>query len=73
MIEAYLIGINIALANGVSPVLAIIGRDLLGLKTKIADVEGAFSKWAPAIGLASAAIGAGLVVGMEKAIGKASQ
>ena len=35
MDSSYRIGVSIALANGVSPVLAIIGRDLLGIRAPI--------------------------------------
>lgn len=48
--EVYKIGVAIGLTNNVSSVLAIIGRDLLGLGVKIKDVEGNFKGWTKAIG-----------------------
>jgi hypothetical protein len=57
MTEVYKIGVSIALANGVSSVLAIIGRDLLGLNTSIAKVEKSFGRWGLAIGGVAAILG----------------
>ncbi len=66
--DVYKIGVSIALANGMSPVLAIIGRDLLGIKTKIGDVEGGMTRWkTAAIGVA-AIMGAGGILGAYTAI-----
>ena len=64
--DVYRIAVSIALSNGVSPVLAIIGRDLLGLKTSIGQVEQGFSKWATAIGGVAAVLGGSMMLkGLE--------
>jgi hypothetical protein len=67
MPDIYKIGVSIALHNGISPALAIIGRDLLGLKTKIGDIEKSFGGWARAIGgVAGIMAGSGLIEGVAK-------
>jgi hypothetical protein len=60
-VDAYKIGVSIALANGVSPVLAIITKDLLALNAPISKIEQAFSGWKTAL-LGVAAIGTAAVV-----------
>lgn len=62
MTDVYKIGVSIALANGVSSVLAIIGRDLLGLDTSIAKVEKSFGRWGLAIGGVAAILGGSAMV-----------
>lgn len=54
---------SIALANGVSPVLAIISRDLLGLKASIGQIENQFGRWAAAAGGIAAIIGGSAMLG----------
>jgi hypothetical protein len=64
-VDAYKIGINIALANGVTPVLAVISRGLLGLNTQIATVQKGFTGWGVALGGVAAILGgAAMVKGM---------
>ena len=43
--DSYRIGVSIALANGVSPVLAIISRDLLGIRGPIGQITKDFENW----------------------------
>lgn len=57
MTDVYKIGVSIALANGVSSVLAIIGRDFLGLNASIAKVEKSFGRWGLAIGGVASILG----------------
>lgn len=69
--EAYRIGVSIALANGVSPVIAIIAKDLAGLDLNVKKVEQGLMTWrAPLLGFASL-IGGSMVIGaMEKLVDK---
>jgi hypothetical protein len=65
--DAYKIGVSIALQNNVSAGLAIIGRDLLKLNSTVKDVERSFGKWATAIGgVAGVLVGSGLITGLAK-------
>jgi hypothetical protein len=69
MSTAYSIGVSIVLANGVSPVLAIIGRDLFGLKTSIAAIENNFSGWTTALaGFGAVLTGATVLGAMAKLV-----
>ena len=61
--DAYKIGVCIVLANGVSPVLAIIGKDLLGLKTSVGEIEKSFGRWGTAIGAVGLALGGAAILG----------
>lgn len=63
MPDVYRIGVSIALANGISPVLAIISRDLLGLRTSIKDIESQFGRWAVAAGGVAAILGGTAIIG----------
>ncbi len=63
MVDVYRIGVSIALANGVSPVLAIIGRDLLGLGSTIRGIENNFKGWATALGGVAAILGGSVMLG----------
>jgi hypothetical protein len=59
MTEVYRVGVTIALANAVSPVLALISRDLLMFGGKLKDIEKGFASWkAPLVG-AAAILGGG--------------
>ena len=71
--NAYTIGVSIVLANGVSPALAIIGRDLLGIHTSASHINHNFGGWATAIGAAGLALGgAGLLGIMGKLVEKSA-
>lgn len=61
---------SIALSNGMSPVLAIISRDLLGVHSKVKDIEKGFGRWALAAGGAAGVIGG---VAMFGALAKLAQ
>jgi hypothetical protein len=61
----YKIGVSIALANGISPVLAIITRDMLGLGRKIGDIEKGFGGWSKAlVGVATVLGGTAMIGGL---------
>ncbi|HEV2550799.1 MAG TPA: hypothetical protein VGU20_26035 [Stellaceae bacterium] len=68
--DIYAIGVSIALKNGISPVLQVISRDLLGLKTKISDIENQFSRWGVAVGGAAAVLSGTAIFGALGAIAK---
>ncbi|MDI3561287.1 hypothetical protein [Bradyrhizobium sp. Arg816] len=63
--DAYRIGVSIALANNVSPVLAVISRDLLGIKAPINQITRAFEAWKPALlGAVGVIAGAEMIRGL---------
>jgi hypothetical protein len=63
MADIYRIAVTIALTNGMSSVLAIIGRDVMGLNTKVKDIEKGFGRWGLAIGGAEAVLGGAAIFG----------
>jgi hypothetical protein len=72
-VDAYRIGVSIVLANGVSPVLAIIGRDLLGLHTSTGAIQRNFAGWATALaGVGGILAGATILGAMTKLAEKAA-
>jgi hypothetical protein len=72
--DSYRIGVSIILANGVSPVLAVIGRDLLGLNTSIKAIEKNFGAWTTAmVGFGSVLAGASVLGAMFKLAEKAGE
>ena len=73
MVDQYRIGVSIVLANGVSPALAIIGRDLLGMHTRVGDIQRDIGRWATALGSVGAVLGGAAVLGaMTKLAEKAA-
>ncbi len=70
MADPYRIGVSIVLANGVSPVLAIIARDMLGLRAPIGAIERSFGRWTTAIGATAAILGGSAIIGGLAAIAK---
>ena len=67
MPEVYKIGIEIALAGTIRQGLEAISAGLLGIKTKVADVEGGFARWGTAIlGVSSMFAGSALFAGLNK-------
>lgn len=65
--EAYKIGVSIALSNGVSPVLGIISKELLGINTAVKDIERNMGRWALAIGGAASVLAGGAIIkGLSK-------
>ena len=70
MADIYKIGVNIALTNNVSQVLAVISRDLLGVNAKASQLQGTFNRVKlAAIGAAGLIGGAAVLAGMGKLIG----
>lgn len=60
MLTPYKIGVRILAVNGVSPILRVIARDVLGLGTKVDAIGKKFGKWriaAVGVGVAVAGIG----------------
>lgn len=65
MIDAYKIGVSIAMTNGVSAILAVIQRDILGLHKAVEMTNGGFSRMKLAVvGLAGVTLGAGMLAGL---------
>ncbi len=65
--DVWRIGVAISLTNGMSPVLAVITSDLLGLKGKVGEVEKAFSNWNLALsGTMAILAGGAIVAGVAK-------
>lgn len=67
--DVWKIGVAISLSNGMSPVLAVIAKDLLGIKGQVGEVEKDFSTWKPAIaGAAAVLAGGAILTGMAKLV-----
>ncbi|NTF67976.1 hypothetical protein [Rhizobium rhizogenes] len=65
--DVWKIGVAISLTNGMSPVLAVIAADLLGLKGKVGEVEKAFSSWNLALaGTVGILAGGAIIAGVAK-------
>lgn len=60
--EAYQIGVKIALSNGMSPVLAVISKELLGINSTVKQIEGNFKKWAIVAGSAGSVLAGGAII-----------
>jgi hypothetical protein len=66
-VDSYRIGVSIVLANGVSPVLAIISRDLLGIRGPIDQISKQFSAWnTKLLGVAGILGGTAIIGGLMK-------
>jgi hypothetical protein len=66
MIEAFKIGVEIALRDSMSSALAAISSKLLGIHTKVGEIEKGIGKWGPAIlGVSSIMAGAGILKGLK--------
>ncbi|MDR3473340.1 MAG: hypothetical protein P4M09_16900 [Devosia sp.] len=71
--DVWRIGVAITLNNGVSGVLSIIAKDMLGLKAPIGEIEKGFQNWGGAIkGAAFILAGSGLITGLDFMAKKAS-
>lgn len=70
MIDAYKIGVTIAMTNGVSGVLGTIAKDVLGLHGHIKETEAAFGRMRMAIVGAAGVLGSVAVLGVLKALTK---
>lgn len=69
MTDVYKIGVEIALTGTIIQGLEVVAAKLVGINTKVKDVEGGLSRWGTAVGGAAALIGAGaLAAGLEKAV-----
>jgi hypothetical protein len=67
MSDVYRIGVSIAMHNGVSSVLGIIAKDLLGVQNNVGKLEKGFSRLKLAIGgIVAIAAGAALIGGVVK-------
>ena len=44
MIDVYRIGVTLTMVNGVSPVLAVLAKEFLGLKGSIKSIEEGFRR-----------------------------
>jgi hypothetical protein len=70
MATDYKIGVSIALANNVSPVLGIIMRDLAGLGRRIDQIGTGFGGWSKALGGVAAVLGGTAMIGGLIALAK---
>jgi len=61
--ESYKIGVSIALANGVSGVLATIAKDMLHLKGPIGQIEKQFGNWGSKLASVAAIMSGPLIIG----------
>ena len=72
--DAYRIGVSIVMANGVSPVLAVIGRDLMGLHTNVNAIQSNFQGWSAAlIGVGAILTGASIMGALTKIVEKTAE
>ena len=66
MIDAYTIGVSIALSNGVSAILAVIQKDVLGLKRAVDLTQGSFDRMkVAAFGFSGVVIGGAMIAGLS--------
>ena len=69
MPDIYRVGIEIALVGTVMQGLEAISSKLLGINTKVHEVEGGFKRWALAVGgVASLMAGGAIFKGLEKSV-----
>jgi hypothetical protein len=69
MAEVYKIGVEIALAGTIMQGLEALSAKLLGIKTKVSEVEGGFARWSSAIyGAAAIFTGGAMLEGMKKVV-----
>lgn len=69
MAEVYKIGVEIALAGTIMQGLEAISAKLLGINTKVKDIEGGFARWGLAIGGAAAIFtGGAMAEGIKKVV-----
>lgn len=61
--SVYRVGVEMTMANGLSPVLGVIMRDLIGVDKKVTDVSQGFKAWHAALGGTLALMGAGGILG----------
>lgn len=63
MVNPYKIAVHIALTNGMSSVLAKLSKEILGINTKVKDIEKTFGKWSYAVGGTAAIMGGVAIFG----------
>jgi hypothetical protein len=63
MSSNYKVAVDIVLANGVSPVLAVISRDVLGVNSTVKQIENSFGRWTLAVGGVAAILGGTAILG----------
>lgn len=67
MSDVYKVSVALAMSNGVSPILAIVAKDLLGLKGVVKDVEGGFAAWGTRLkGVVGILAGGAIIGGLAK-------
>jgi hypothetical protein len=71
--ESYKIGVSIALANGVSGVLAVIAKDLLNLKGPIGQIERQFGSWGSKLQSVALILSGPVIIGALVKIAKHGQ
>ena len=64
MSDVYKIGVSIILANGMSPVLAVISRDLLGIHQSVSSLTKGFEAWKPTLVGVSEVLGGAAILGV---------
>jgi hypothetical protein len=65
-VDVYKVGVSLVLTNGVSSALAVITKDLLGLRGNIGEIQKGFQGWKPAILGAAAVLGGTMMLGVMK-------
>jgi hypothetical protein len=73
LIEAYRIGVSIAMSNGVSAVVSAIQRDVLGLRKSVDMTAGSFSKMKLAVAGAMSVAAGGAMLGGLYDLSKAAE
>ena len=68
MADIYKIGIEIALVGSAVAGLELIATKMLGINKLSKDVEGGFTRWGVALGVAGVAVGGVLAAGLKHAV-----
>ncbi len=71
MIEAYKIGVSITMQNGVSGVLKVIQKDLLGIKKAVDFTQGSFTRMHLAVAGAAGVVAGGAFLEVFKSLAEA--
>ena len=73
MIDAYKIGVSIAMTNGVSSVLGVIAKDVMGLHGHVRELEAGFGRVRVAMLGAAGVMGGAAVLGVFKELANAAK
>jgi hypothetical protein len=73
VVDVYKVSVSLVLANGVSPVLGTIARDVLGLKVPIKAIEDAFGGWKTILTGVGAVLGVTILGAMVDLVDKAKE